>query len=161
LNPVCSRGHLLDRVLQDSFLDHVAVRVLNPGLVADRSQILDKPAVTAAAEGKINAVRMISRKPVKALLGAAHLVAKGIDISNLKEPMKVFSGSAAEAAIGFPENLNVAAALGLAGIGAEGTHALLDQRASFERCSPIKSTNGRRVSVHWFAGVLQSLCSPS
>jgi hypothetical protein len=32
--------------------------------------------------------------------------------------------------------------------------------ASFERCSPIKSTNGRRVSVHWFAGVLQSLCSP-
>ena len=72
--------------------------------------------MTAAAEGKINAVRMISRKPVKALLGAAHLVAKGIDIANLKEPMKVSSGSAAEAAIGFPENLNVAAALGLAGI---------------------------------------------
>ena len=42
LDPVCSRGHLLDRVLQDSFLDHVAVRVFNPSLVADRSQILDK-----------------------------------------------------------------------------------------------------------------------
>ena len=64
---------------------------------------------------------MISRKPVKGLLGAAHLAAKGIDISNIKEPMKVFSGSAAEAAIGFPENLNVAAALGLAGIGPERT----------------------------------------
>jgi hypothetical protein len=37
LDPVCSRGHLLDRVLQDSFLDHVAVRVLNPGLVAESS----------------------------------------------------------------------------------------------------------------------------
>jgi aspartate dehydrogenase len=35
--------------------------------------------------------------------------------------MKVFSGTAAEAAIGFPENLNVAAALGLAGIGPERT----------------------------------------
>ena len=23
------------------------------------------------------------------------------------------------------------------------------------------TSNGRRVSVHWFAGVLQSLCSPS
>ena len=23
------------------------------------------------------------------------------------------------------------------------------------------NSNGRRVSVHWFAGVLQSLCSPS
>ena len=43
LDPACSRGHLLDRVLQDSFLDLVAVRVLNPGLVADRSQVLDKP----------------------------------------------------------------------------------------------------------------------
>jgi hypothetical protein len=37
-------GTLLDRVLQDSFLHHVAVRVLNPGLVADRSQVLDKPS---------------------------------------------------------------------------------------------------------------------
>jgi hypothetical protein len=32
----------------------------------------------------------------------------------------------------------------------------------FLRCSLIKpSSNGSRVSVHWFAGVLQSLCSPS
>ena len=27
--------------------------------------------------------------------------------------------------------------------------------------SDINQLNGRRVSVHWFAGVLQSLCSPS
>jgi len=83
--------------------------------------LLGLDAVAAAAEGKINSVRMISRKPVKGLLGAAHLQAKGIDISNITEPMQVFSGTAAEAAIGFPENLNVAAALGLAGIGAERT----------------------------------------
>jgi pimeloyl-ACP methyl ester carboxylesterase len=32
----------------------------------------------------------------------------------------------------------------------------------FLRCSLITNhPNGRRVSVHWFAGVLQSLCSPS
>jgi hypothetical protein len=32
----------------------------------------------------------------------------------------------------------------------------------FLRCSLIRNhPNGRRVSVHWFAGVLQSLCSPS
>ena len=59
--------------------------------------------VAAAAEGKINSVRMISRKPVKALLGAAHLEAKGIDLSNIREPKQVFSGTAAEAAVGFPE----------------------------------------------------------
>ena len=33
---------------------------------------------------------------------------------------------------------------------------------SFLRCSLITNhPNGRRVSVHWFAGVLQSLCSLS
>jgi hypothetical protein len=35
-------------------------------------------------------------------------------------------------------------------------------KREFDRCSPITFTsNGRRVSVHWFAGVLQSLCSSS
>jgi hypothetical protein len=39
-----ARGsNLLDRVLQDGFLDLVAVRVFNPRLVADRSQVLDQP----------------------------------------------------------------------------------------------------------------------
>jgi hypothetical protein len=33
---------------------------------------------------------MISRKPVKALLGAAHLEAAGIQISNIAEPTIVF-----------------------------------------------------------------------
>jgi hypothetical protein len=42
LGPGLLAGTLLDRVLQDSFLHHVAVRVLNPGLVADRSQVLDR-----------------------------------------------------------------------------------------------------------------------
>jgi hypothetical protein len=37
------RVELLDRVLQDCFLDLVAVRVLNPRLIADSSQVLDKP----------------------------------------------------------------------------------------------------------------------
>jgi hypothetical protein len=44
LGPGLLAGTLLDRVLEDSFLHHVAVRVLNPGLVADRSQVLDKPS---------------------------------------------------------------------------------------------------------------------
>jgi hypothetical protein len=43
LGPGLLAGTLLDRVLQDSFLHQVAVRVLNPGLVADCSQVLDKP----------------------------------------------------------------------------------------------------------------------
>jgi aspartate dehydrogenase len=90
-------------------------------IIVPSGALIGLDAVTAAAEGKINSVRMISRKPVQGLLGAAYLQTAGIDIAGIKEPLKVFSGTAAQAAIGFPENLNVAAALGLAGVGAERT----------------------------------------
>lgn len=90
-------------------------------IIVPSGALIGLDAVTAAAEGTIHSVRMISRKPVKGLLGAAHLQAAGIDIAGITEPLKVFSGTAAEAAVGFPENLNVAAALGLAGVGPERT----------------------------------------
>jgi aspartate dehydrogenase len=44
-----------------------------------------------------------------------------VDITGLAEPRLVFSGTAREAARGFPANVNVAAALALAGIGPDRT----------------------------------------
>ena len=46
---------------------------------------------------------------------------KRIDLKALKEPTVIFSGSAREAVPAFPANINVAAALSLAGIGADKT----------------------------------------
>lgn len=78
-------------------------------------------AVIAAAEGTIHSVRMVTRKPPKGLAGAPYLIEHNIDISDLKAPLKVFTGNAREAAKGFPANLNVVVALALAGIGPEKT----------------------------------------
>ena len=78
-------------------------------------------ALTAAAEGEIKSVTMVTRKPVEGLLGAPYLVEKNIDIAGITAPLLIFSGSAREAAIGFPANLNVAVALSLAGIGPDRT----------------------------------------
>lgn len=78
-------------------------------------------AVTAAAEGKIHSVRMITRKPPLGLMGAPFLVENNIEIRGLTAPLKVFDGTPREAAIGFPANLNVAVALSLAGIGPDKT----------------------------------------
>jgi aspartate dehydrogenase len=64
---------------------------------------------------------MITRKPVKGLLGAPYLARRGIDIAGITEPLRIFQGSAREAARGFPENVNVVAALALAGIGPDRT----------------------------------------
>src|SRR5215470_13126682 len=72
-------------------------------------------AVRAAAEGTIHSVKMVTRKPPAGLEGAPFLRERGISVSGLKEPLKVFDGSAREGARGFPANVNVAAALSLAG----------------------------------------------
>ena len=68
-------------------------------------------AVRAAAEGTIRSVTMITRKPPNGLEGAPYLVERGISLKDLKEPRKIFDGSAREGARGFPANVNVAAAL--------------------------------------------------
>ena len=83
--------------------------------------LLGLDAVAAAAEGTIHSVRMITRKPPGGLAGAPHLMENGLEVTGLTEPLRVFSGTAREAAIGFPANVNVAAALSLAGIGPDRT----------------------------------------
>jgi aspartate dehydrogenase len=90
-------------------------------IIVPTGALLGLDAVTAAAEGKINWVRMTTRKPPKGLVGAPHLVANNISVEGLNAPKLVFSGNAREAAAGFPANVNVAAALSLAGIGPDQT----------------------------------------
>lgn len=78
-------------------------------------------AVRAAAEGTIHSVTMKTEKPPKSVKGAPYLVEHGIEVDNLTGPKLLFKGSAREAAIGFPANVNVAAGLSMAGIGADRT----------------------------------------
>src|SRR5262249_54775618 len=92
-------------------------------IIVPSGALLGLDAVTAAAEGRIDAVRMITRKPPRGLVGARYLVENGISLEGLNEPRLVFSGTARDAAAGFPANVNVAAALALAGIGPDRTIA--------------------------------------
>ncbi len=84
--------------------------------------LLALDAVQAAAlGGGISSVRMITRKPPGGLEGAPYLVEHQIRVAGLTAAKLVFTGSAREAARGFPANVNVAAALALAGIGPDRT----------------------------------------
>lgn len=83
--------------------------------------LLGLDAVGAAAEGQIDSVRMITRKPPRGLKGAPFLEQAGIDLEAIVEPSRIFEGSARKAAEGFPANVNVAVALALAGIGPDRT----------------------------------------
>lgn len=90
-------------------------------IVVPTGALLGLDAVRAAAEGKIESVTMVTRKPPDGLAGAPYLEEHGIDVSSLSAPQKIFDGSAREGAKGFPANVNVAAALSLAGIGPDRT----------------------------------------
>jgi aspartate dehydrogenase len=90
-------------------------------IVVPSGALLGLDAVTAAAEGKIRSVRMVTRKPVRGLAGAPYLAEHHISLDDITEPTRIFKGTPREAAIGFPANLNVAVALSLAGIGADDT----------------------------------------
>jgi aspartate dehydrogenase len=90
-------------------------------IVVPTGALLGLDAVAAAAEGTINSVKMTTRKPPNGLVGAPYLVKNNISVEGLNIAKLVFSGTAREAAAGFPANVNVAAALSLAGIGPDRT----------------------------------------
>jgi aspartate dehydrogenase len=111
-----SIGQLLDNWDLVERAKATGARILVP-----TGALLGLDAVRAAAEGTIRSVTMITRKPPNGLEGAPYLVERGISLANLTAPLKVFDGSAREGARGFPANVNVAAALSLAGIGPDKT----------------------------------------
>jgi aspartate dehydrogenase len=113
---VLSAGALLENE------DLIELAKRNGGqIVVPTGALIGLDAVTAAAVGEIHSVRMVTRKPVQGLAGAPYLVEHKIDIEQITEPLKIFDGTAREAAKGFPANLNVAVALSLAGIGPDRT----------------------------------------
>lgn len=83
--------------------------------------LLGLDVMRAAAVGTISDVTMVTRKPPGGLKDAPYVIEHAMTLDGLNEAKHLFSGSAREAAKGFPANLNVAAALALAGIGPDET----------------------------------------
>ena len=135
----CAPAAALERICRPMLEAGKQVMVLSAGALLPRPELVELAkrrggqitvptgallgldAVTAAAEGRIHSVRMVTRKPPRGLAGAPYLEANGISVEGLNAPKRVFAGSALEGAAGFPANVNVAAALSLAGIGPDRT----------------------------------------
>ncbi len=111
-----SVGALLDRMDLVERAAAKGARILVPtGALAG----LD--AVRAAAVGVIHSARIVTRKPPGGLKGAPYLAQHNLDMDAVTTPTCIFKGSARDGARGFPANVNVAAALSLAGIGPDRT----------------------------------------
>jgi aspartate dehydrogenase len=135
----CAPASLLERICRPMLESGKQVMVLSCGALLPRPDLIELAkahggrilvptgallgldAVAAAAEGIIHSVKMTTRKPPAGLIGAPHLVKNNISVEGLNTAKLVFSGTAREAAAGFPANVNVAAALALAGVGPDRT----------------------------------------
>lgn len=113
---VISAGALLDHpeVIQRS-------RQTGCRLYVPSGAIAGLDGIKSACVGEITHVTMTTRKPPNGLEGAPYLVQNRISLVGLAEEKEVFCGSAREACKGFPANVNVSAAVSLAGIGPDRT----------------------------------------
>lgn len=78
-------------------------------------------AISALNCAEIDTALIATTKPPVGLRDAPHIVSNDIDLDSISEKTCIFQGDALQAAVAFPANVNVAATLALAGIGAEKT----------------------------------------
>jgi len=109
---VLSVGGILKIKNLPNLLNHSKGRVYVPS-----GGIAGIDAVLGAKNGGIKSVRITTRKPLKSLRQAPFFIRKGFQAQKIKKPTLIFEGDALKAIENFPENVNVAATLSLAGIG--------------------------------------------
>jgi aspartate dehydrogenase len=97
-------------------------------------------ALCAASIESIDEVTLTTTKPPSAFGSNAYLESKGIKASELRERTELFNGSAREAVKHFPQNINVAATISLAGIGFEKTRIRIV-------CDPAVATNEHHLKA--------------
>ena len=104
--------------------------------------------VKGARVGEVRAVTMETRKPPRGLAGAPWIVQQGIDLDAIREATVIFEGAATEACRAFPANVNVLAALSLAGIGPERTRIRI-------HAVPGLTRNQHRIAIDGEFGTLR------
>lgn len=115
---ILSVGALADVEFYDLLLDTATKNQKRLFLPSAAIAGLDR--IAAGVLGEMEDITLITRKPIKSWYGT--IAEEKVDLQSLTEPYCIFNGNARNAAKLFPENVNVSAALSLAGIGFEKTN---------------------------------------
>ena len=75
----------------------------------------------SAADAGLSSVSVTTRKPISGLIGSPYLIQNNINLQKIEVPTLVFEGSAADAVLAFPKNVNVCATISLCGLGFDKT----------------------------------------
>ena len=139
---VLSCGALLGRADWVALADRHGCRIHVPS-----GAIAGLDGVKGGAVGPITSVTMESRKAPAGWVGAPWVVEQKIDLDAIREETLIFQGPATQACRAFPANVNVLAALSLAGVGPERTTTKI-------YAVPGLTRNTHRISVEGEFGSL-------
>ena len=150
-------GHVVPELAQEAFSAGKDLMVISVGALLEHPEIIELSRSTgcqlhapsgaiagldgikSACVGRVSSVMMESRKPPRALEGAPFLIENNISLKGLTEETELLVGTARQACIGFPANLNVSAAVSLAGLGPDQTMIKVIAVPSLERnCHDIE-----------------------
>lgn len=109
-------------------------------IVVPTGAIAALDAVRAMARGGLTSAALKTTKSPRSLVGAPFFDGLDFDPDAIGEPTLIFSGNTFDAAAAFPANVNVAAALAMAGLGPERTRVEI-------WADPQAETNTHRISV--------------
>jgi len=116
---VLSAGALADDALREA-AEQAAARA-GARLYVPSGGIGGLDALKAACAAGVEEVTIQVAKPPAAWQGIAYVEAMRVDLDRLREPRTLFEGPVREGVPHFPQNVNIAAVLALAGIGWERT----------------------------------------
>jgi aspartate dehydrogenase len=115
-------------------------------------------ALAAARLGGLTSVTYVGRKPVAAWQGTK--AEESVVLADISAATAVFEGTAREAALAYPQNANVAAAIALAGVGFDATRVTLiadpaargnehhiEAEGAFGRLTPLRSPANRYQEI--------------
>ena len=143
-------GHLYQRMINAAIQSGACLLIPSGGIGG-----LD--ALKAVIHAKVDFVTMTTRKPPVAWKKIPFVEEMNLDLENISEPTLLFNGPARDCVKKFPQNINIAAALSLAGTGFEKTQIRI-------MADPTVNFNTHEIEYQGEAGrfrmVLENLAVP-
>ena len=114
---IMSTGGLIghEKEIQKLARDHRCCLYIPSGAIAGVD------ALKSADIGRIQSVSLTTRKAPRGFKGAPWVIKRKINLDKIRKETLLFEGSARKAISGFPQNINISAALSMAGIGSSKT----------------------------------------
>jgi aspartate dehydrogenase len=128
---VMSVGALADTTFLAELLDLAAVRKGRSKIYVPTGAIAGIDAIRSVKH-LLDSITLTTKKSPKALAGAPFFATREVNLDIITKVTEIYEGTAAEAVKLFPANVNVAAVLSLAGLGADKTkvRVLVDPHAT-------------------------------